>query len=221
MKEKYKVAIMDMAERFAQTSEAIRLKVASFIYKNDSIISMGINGSPKGWVSNVCEDAEYLSEENEWMYEFPEKEFPYSDSDGRRYKLVTKDIVRHAEVNALDKLRRSSESTLGADIFCTHAPCLNCSIQIVESGINKLYYRHQYRDTSGLEYLEKNGVEIEQVTQKVKKDKYTMKLNHYECSECNSVFEICPDSDNQLEVKFCPYCSEELGEGYILEREEK
>jgi deoxycytidylate deaminase len=39
VKEKYQLAFMDMAERFAQTSEAVRLKVAALIVKNDSIIS--------------------------------------------------------------------------------------------------------------------------------------------------------------------------------------
>ena len=44
MKTKYKylLAFMDMAERFARTSEANRLKVACFIIKNGSIISLGI-----------------------------------------------------------------------------------------------------------------------------------------------------------------------------------
>jgi deoxycytidylate deaminase len=41
MKDVYKLAYMDMACRFAQTSHAERLKVGSLIVKNNSIISLG------------------------------------------------------------------------------------------------------------------------------------------------------------------------------------
>jgi dCMP deaminase len=43
-------------------------------------------------------------------------------------------------------------------MFCTHAPCINCAKLIYQSGINSLYYRNTYRDTSGLEFLESSGV---------------------------------------------------------------
>ena len=55
MKQKYLEAYMDMAVRFAQTSEATRLKVCAMIIKNHSIISIGINGTPTGWHTNVCQ----------------------------------------------------------------------------------------------------------------------------------------------------------------------
>lgn len=135
LKEKYKLAIMDMAERFGQTSEATRLKVGAILYKNDNIISTGVNGTPAGYHTNICEG-----------------------EDGK-----TLSVVKHAEVNALDKLRRSHENSIGATLFCSHAPCLNCSLQLVESGIKKVYYRHTYRNTEGLEYLRSNDIDVEQI----------------------------------------------------------
>ena len=55
MKEKFKDAFMDCAERFAQLSSARRLKVGAIIVKDNRIISIGYNGMPTGWDNN-CED---------------------------------------------------------------------------------------------------------------------------------------------------------------------
>lgn len=135
MKEKYLLAFMDMAERFAETSEATRLKVGALIIKNDSVISLGINGSYPGWWTNACEDE---TGQTAWY-------------------------VRHAEVAALDKLVRSNESSEGAIMIVSHLPCKMCSLRIKDSGITSVYYRHQYRDDSGLKYLLNNGVLVEQI----------------------------------------------------------
>lgn len=135
MKEKYKLALMDMAERFGQTSEATRLKVGALLYKNDNIISMGVNGTRSGWHTNKCED-----------------------ENGN-----TTPHVRHAEVAALDKLRKSNETSIGATLFCSHACCLNCAVELVEAGVSKVYYRHHYRNLDGLSYLDSHGVVCEQI----------------------------------------------------------
>jgi len=135
MKEKYLLAYMDMAERFAETSEAKRLKVAAFILKNDSILSMGINGSYPGWETNQCETAD---NETEWY-------------------------VRHAESASLDKMLLSHETTKDSTMIVTHAPCRMCSLRIKEAGIKKVYYRSTYRDNSGVEYLQKNNIEVYQI----------------------------------------------------------
>lgn len=137
MKDKYLEAYLDMAERFGQTSEALRLQVGALIVKDGGIISEGVNGTPRGWLTNLCED-----------------------SDGK-----TSPIVRHAEVNALNKLRRSNSTSSGATMFCSHSCCLNCAIDLVDAGIKEFYYRHDYRDTSGLEYLRTKGLTVVQLPQ--------------------------------------------------------
>jgi dCMP deaminase len=68
--------------------------------------------------------------------------------------------VLHAETNAIAKVAKSTNSTDGATIFVTHAPCLDCAKLIYQSGINSVYYRHSYRDTLGIEFLEKCNVEL-------------------------------------------------------------
>jgi dCMP deaminase len=77
--------------------------------------------------------------------------------------LKTKPEVLHAESNAISKLARSQESGLGADIFITHAPCLDCAKLIYQSGIKRVYFGMAYRDVAGIEFLEKSGLTVEQL----------------------------------------------------------
>ena len=80
-----------------------------------------------------------------------------------RYGLKTKPEVLHAETNAIAKLAKSNESGLGATMFITHAPCLDCAKLICQSGIGSVLYRNSYRDTSGITFLKKSGINVEQV----------------------------------------------------------
>jgi dCMP deaminase len=171
MKQKFIDLYMDWADRTAQLSHARRLQVGAVIVKDDSVISYGYNGMPAGWDNN-CEDKVYDTGAGGWIgpEEF-EAMYPYTEynEDGNesyRYGLKTKPEVLHAESNAIAKLARSSQGGRDADIFITHAPCLNCAKLIYQSGISSVYYRNSYRDVAGLEFLEKSGVKVEQVNNK-------------------------------------------------------
>ena len=129
MKEKFVNAYMDVAHRFAQLSSAKRLQVGAIIVKDDRIISIGYNGMPAGW-TNECEHV----------------------LDGQ---LKTKDEVIHAEANAIAKLAKSPESGLGATLFLTHSPCIDCAKQIYTAGINTIFFAKRYRNDAGLEFLKK------------------------------------------------------------------
>ena len=142
MKQKFIEAYMDVAERFAQLSSAKRLNVGAIVVKDDRIISIGYNGMPSGW-DNCCEE-EVITE-----YE------SHTDS-----ALVTKPEVLHAESNAIAKLARSSESGEGATIFITHAPCMECAKLIYQTGISSVYYRDDYRSSSGIDFLRTSGIEV-------------------------------------------------------------
>lgn len=139
MKERFIPVYANIAKEFASLSRARRLKVGAIIVKDDKIISCGFNGTPTGWDNN-CEIERF-------------------DFDNQR-RLETKPEVIHAEHNAIYKLAKSNESGLGAIMFCTHSPCLECSKGIFMSGIKMLYYGEDYRSRSGLELLEKSGVEV-------------------------------------------------------------
>lgn len=160
---------MRMADLTAGLSSAVRLKVGSVIVRDHKILAAGYNGTPSGW-TNECEDKVWDSGAGGWLDpdEFDEK-YPYEgwhEEAGRtvRYGLKTKPVVLHSEANSILKIARSTETSEGATLFVTHAPCLNCSKLIYQSGINTVYYRDAYRETTGIEFLEKSGVKVEQYT---------------------------------------------------------
>lgn len=168
MKQKFINYYMKVAALTSTLSYAKRLQVGAVIVNGNKILATGYNGMPSGWDNN-CESFEYMSvDAGGWLD--PEEiyeRWPFVEDDidpdlgyARRYRLKTKDEVLHAETNAIAKVSASTESSEGATMFCTHAPCINCAKLIYQSGINSLFYRDTYRDVAGIEFLEKSGVSV-------------------------------------------------------------
>ena len=134
--QRYDRAYMRMAFEWAKLSHCERKKVGALIVKDRMIISDGYNGTPTGF-ENPCED-----EEN-----------------------YTKWYVLHAEANAILKVAGSTQSCKGATLYLTLSPCRECSKLVYQAGINRLVYNKAYKDTTGLEFLQKAGVEVVQLDQ--------------------------------------------------------
>ena len=126
---KYAKAYLRMAKEWAELSHCNRKKVGALIVKDRMIISDGYNGTPTGF-ENPCEDEEGY----------------------------TKWYVLHAEANAILKVANSTQSCNGATLYITLSPCQQCSKLIHQAGIKKVVYANKYKDTSGLDFLEKAGV---------------------------------------------------------------
>jgi dCMP deaminase len=152
---------MKTAETFAELSHARRLHVGAIVVKDDRIISIGYNGMPAGW-DNDCENTVFVPGEEALGTDMVALGYTQTDN-GNWTKLKTKPEVLHAETNAIAKLARSTESGLGADIFITHAPCLDCAKLIYQSGINRVYYGENYRSDEGVKFLTKSGITVEQI----------------------------------------------------------
>jgi dCMP deaminase len=131
MRSKWKKAFIKCAKVFSECSSAERLKVGCIIVKDHKIISVGYNGTPDGW-NNKCED------ENNTTY-------PY---------------VLHAESNCLTKLARTTGNSERASMFITHSPCYECAKLIYQSGIKKVYFEEVYRNTDGIDFLNKCRVRV-------------------------------------------------------------
>ena len=129
---------MDVARRTSKLSRAQRLQVGCLIVKDGNIISYSWNGTPPGWDNN-CEDVL---------------------ADG---SLKTKPEVIHSEANAILKVAKSHESTIGATLFCTHSMCPECAKLVIASGIKEVYYGEDYRDTLGVDMLRKGGVIVTKI----------------------------------------------------------
>jgi len=134
--QKYDLAYLAMAKRWSELSHCARKKVGALIVKDRMIISDGYNGTPTGF-ENPCED-----EEN-----------------------YTKWYVLHAEANAILKVAGSTQSCKGATLYLTLSPCRECSKLVYQAGINRLVYNKAYKDTTGLEFLQKAGVGVVQLDQ--------------------------------------------------------
>ena len=123
---------LDMAAVWAKNSYCTRRKVGAILVKDRMIISDGYNGTPSGF-ENVCED------ENN----------------------VTKPYVLHAEANAITKVARSNNSSLGATLYITDSPCLECAKLIIQAGITRVVYEQEYRVRDGVDLLLRAGVQVE------------------------------------------------------------
>jgi dCMP deaminase len=128
--EKYDRAYLLMAREWAKLSYCKRKQVGSLIVRNNMIISDGYNGTPSGY-SNSCEDE----------------------------KGDTHWYVLHAEANAILKVAKSTQSAEGATLYITLSPCKECSKLIIQSGIKRVVYNIQYKDTSGVDFLREYGIE--------------------------------------------------------------
>ena len=132
--EKFDKAYLEMAAVWARNSYCKRRQVGALIVKDRMIISDGYNGTPSGF-ENVCED-----------------------ENG-----VTKPYVLHAEANAITKVAKSGNSRVGATLYVTASPCVECAKLIIQAGIRRVVYKDSYRLNDGIELLQRAGIEVEQV----------------------------------------------------------
>jgi dCMP deaminase len=131
---KYDKAYLRIAAEWSKLSYCNRKQVGAIIVRDRMIISDGYNGTPSGF-ENCCEDNEGLTH---WY-------------------------VLHAEANAISKVARSTQSCENATLYITLSPCKECSKLIHQSGIKRVVYKNGYRDTSGVDFLVKAGVAVDQI----------------------------------------------------------
>lgn len=130
---KFDRSYLEMARIWASNSYCKRRQVGALLVKDKMIISDGYNGTPSGF-ENVCE------EDN-----------------------VTKAYVLHAEANAITKVAKSGNSSEGATLYVTAAPCIECAKLIIQSGIKRVVYTDEYRLEDGINLLRRAGIEVEKV----------------------------------------------------------
>ncbi len=150
---------MKAASVYAELSSAVRLHVGCVIVKDNTIIGIGYNGMPSGWDNN-CEELEYVlksecQQSDDWM-----KKSGYTETAHGWSKLHSKPEVLHAETNAIAKVSRSTNSSDGASLFVTHAPCLECAKIIHQAGIKEVYYKNDYRSQAGIDFLKKCEIQV-------------------------------------------------------------
>ena len=131
---KFDHSYLQTARVWASNSYCKRRQVGALIVKDKMIISDGYNGTPSGF-ENICED-----ENNH-----------------------TKAYVLHAEANAITKVAKSGNSSDGATLYVTAAPCIECAKLIIQAGIKRVVYSDEYRLEEGINLLRRAGIEVEKV----------------------------------------------------------
>ena len=125
---KYDQLYINLCHEIACQSHDAEVKVGSLIEKDGTIISMGWNGMPTGMRNET-----------------------------RSYTGATNPEVLHAEANALTKLAKAGGGSDGATLYCTHSPCFECAKLILQAGIKRVVYTHDY-DTKAILFLKERGI---------------------------------------------------------------
>ncbi|WP_318642405.1 deoxycytidylate deaminase [Flavobacterium ardleyense] len=131
---RYDHAYLKIAKEWGKLSHCNRKKVGAIIVKDRMIISDGYNGTPSGF-DNTCEND---IGETHWY-------------------------VLHAEANAILKVASSTQSCDGATLYITMSPCKDCSKLIHQAGITRVVYLSGYKDMSGVDFLIRAGVKVDNI----------------------------------------------------------
>ena len=131
--DRYDSLYLDLAKRIALMSHAEKRKVGAIAVKNNNILSFGFNGTPTGF-PNKCED------------------------DNNK----TLSYVIHAEANLVSKAAAEGLSLRDSTVYVTTAPCDNCSLLLIQSGIKRVVFSTPYKTDSGILNLIRSNIRVQQ-----------------------------------------------------------
>lgn len=126
--------LMRMALTVAERGTCSRLSVGAVLSRDGRIIAMGYNGAPSG--------VEHCN---------------HSLNEPQHEACLT---AVHAEANAIAFAAKHGVATEDSHLHVTHMPCLKCAQLVINAGVAKVTYLHEYRDPSGIVLLESAGVEV-------------------------------------------------------------
>lgn len=157
---------MELAITSSKRSKDPSTQVGACIVNNNKILSVGYNGSTRG---------------------FDDDDIPYNcegeDPNSKYYGDISKiknTFIVHAELNAILNYKGIAKDLENSTIYVTLFPCLECTKAIIQSGIKKVVYKKMYRfsdkvemskymfDKAGVLYIEYEK-ELEKNNVKVKK----------------------------------------------------
>lgn len=137
---------MEIASIVAKRSTCLRNQVGAVIVKEKRILSTGYNGAPRNL--EHCLDTGCIRQQN-------------NIASGTRHELCR---AVHAEQNAIIQAAIHGVSIENSTVYCTHQPCILCAKMLINANVNKIVYGTVYPDTEALNFFEKAGVEVKQLT---------------------------------------------------------
>lgn len=119
---------MQIARLVAQRSTCLRREVGAIAVKDKRVLATGYNGAPAGMTD--CLEKGCLRQE-------------MGIPSGQRHEICS---GLHAEQNTIIQAAVHGISLKGAEIYCTHQPCLICTKMIINTGIIAVYFADPYPD---------------------------------------------------------------------------
>ena len=142
---KWDKRFMELTETVAGWSSCYQENrhVGAVIVQGKRVMTTGYNGAPAG-IQSCVDRGECLRRK-------------LNIPSGTRAEVC---YAVHAEQNALIQAARMGVSVFGATMYVTHCPCIICSRLLINAGIVRVIYRHEYPDDFSKEILKEAGVEL-------------------------------------------------------------
>ena len=137
---------MTITRQVAERSTCTRAKVGAVIVRDKNILATGYNGAPAGLPH--CTDVGCL------VYA---SRTPAGETEENCFRTI------HAEINAIAQAAKNGASIRDADIYITHTPCIHCLKVLINTGIRRIFYEHEYKRHTLGEVLRYTEVQLERV----------------------------------------------------------
>jgi len=149
MSVKFHKPMMGTAYQWAEMSSCKRKKVGAVLAYNNRILNVAYNGTVSG-------------ENNDCELECPEcsSNIQNDCSTCQGTGLISNPHVIHAEKNLIAFCAQNGIPTKDCTVYVTLSPCIECSTLMKQAGIKTVIYDEQYRDTSGIDFCSKMGLEV-------------------------------------------------------------
>lgn len=128
---------MDMARMAATRSTCDRAQIGCVLVRDNRILTSGYNGSVSGL--NHCDDVGHLMD------------------NGHCVRTL------HAEQNAIIQAAMHGIAIKGATAYVTHFPCTLCAKMLINVGVWRVVYLHDYANGRGDEFFKWARIQIEQL----------------------------------------------------------
>ena len=142
MRPSWESYFMEIARVVATRSTCLRRQVGAVLVTNRQILATGYNGVPRGLTH--CEERGCLREE-------------LGIPAGERHELCR---GLHAEQNAIIQAAYHGIAIAGAEVYCTHQPCVVCAKMLVNAGVEAVHFAGPYPDGLAMEVFAEAGTRL-------------------------------------------------------------
>lgn len=133
-------AMMNMAKIIAKRSPCLTRQVGAILTEDGYVVGVGYNGPPSGMKHDEVDIR---------------KEKGFKSGEGLDY---SRDV--HAEQNAMQQSGIRTKRAGNLELFTTSSPCIHCMRQLIQIGVNRIYYIEKYEQQLAWEMAEEAGIEM-------------------------------------------------------------